>query len=54
VFERGDPRLDEDALFGVKPELVGDFNHVPGQGRESWALDFGFVMVMARKGSWAA
>jgi len=54
VFERGDPRLDEDALFGVKPELVGDFNHVTGQGRDSWALDFGFVMVMARKGSRAA
>ncbi|MEP6567588.1 MAG: 6-chlorohydroxyquinol-1,2-dioxygenase, partial [Mesorhizobium sp.] len=54
VFERGDPRLDEDALFGVKPELVGDFNRVTGQGGESWSLDFGFVMVMARKGSRAA
>ncbi|UVK40846.1 6-chlorohydroxyquinol-1,2-dioxygenase [Mesorhizobium sp. AR10] len=54
VFERGDPRLDEDALFGVKPELVGDFNRIAGQGRDSWSLDFGFVMIMARKGSRAA
>ncbi|MEO5756025.1 MAG: dioxygenase [Mesorhizobium sp.] len=54
VFERGDPRLDEDALFGVKPELVGDFNRVSGKGPESWALDFTFVMVMARKGNRAA
>ncbi|QPC90189.1 dioxygenase [Mesorhizobium sp. INR15] len=54
LFERGDPRLGEDALFGVKPELVGDFNRVSGKDPESWALDFTFVMVMARKGSRAA
>ena len=54
VFERADPRLGEDALFGVKPELVGDFNRVAGSGAESWSLDFSFVMVMARKGSRAA
>ena len=51
VFERADPRLDEDALFGVKPELVGDFNRAAGKDGESWSLDFSFVMVMARKGS---
>ncbi|MBN9217024.1 MAG: 6-chlorohydroxyquinol-1,2-dioxygenase [Mesorhizobium sp.] len=50
VFERGDPRLAEDALFGVKPDLVGDFKRVS----ESWSLDFHFVMAMARKGSRAA
>ena len=50
VFERGDPRLGEDALFGVKPELVADFKNVG----ESWSLDFSFVMAMARKGSRAA
>lgn len=49
VFERGDPRLAEDALFGVKPELVGDFKRV--SGGENWSLDFHFVMAMARKGS---
>lgn len=52
VFERGDPRLGEDALFGVKPELVSDFK--PVRGGDSWSLDFGFVMAMARKGSRAA
>ncbi|WP_137930487.1 dioxygenase family protein [Mesorhizobium comanense] len=52
VFERGDPRLAEDALFGVKPELVGDFKHAGGSGK--WTLDFNFVMAMARKGSRAA
>jgi protocatechuate 3,4-dioxygenase beta subunit len=52
VFERGDPRLAEDALFGVKPELVGDFKHAGGSGK--WTLDFSFVMAMARKGSPAA
>ncbi|WP_033838550.1 dioxygenase [Mesorhizobium loti] len=50
VFERGDPRLSEDALFGVKPELVGDFK----RAGNSWSLDFSFVMAMARKGSRAA
>ncbi|QKD01154.1 dioxygenase [Mesorhizobium loti] len=50
VFERGDPRLGEDALFGVKPELVGDFK----RAGNSWSLDFSFVMAMARKGSRAA
>ena len=52
VFDRGDPRLDEDALFGVKPELVGDFKHL--SGGDGWSLDFNFVMAMARKGSRAA
>lgn len=50
VFERGDPRLREDALFGVKPELVGDFE----RAGDNWSLDFSFVMAMARKGSRAA
>ena len=29
---RGDPHLGEDALFGVKPELVGDFKRTAGKG----------------------
>ena len=47
VFDRCDPALAQDALFGVRPELLGDFRQVDG----GWALDFTFVMVMARKGS---
>ena len=52
VFDRVDPRIDEDALFGVKPELVGDFER--SSAGNSWSLDFSFVMAMARKGSRAA
>ncbi|TPN89397.1 6-chlorohydroxyquinol-1,2-dioxygenase [Mesorhizobium sp. CU2] len=45
VYDAGDPLLSEDALFGVKQELLGAFR------REDvhWALDFTFVMVRARK-----
>ncbi len=32
VFDGGDPHLGEDALFGVKPELVGDFRKRRGRG----------------------
>jgi protocatechuate 3,4-dioxygenase beta subunit len=53
VFESGDPHLSEDALFGVKPELVGDFKQAAGK-RGDWSLDFNFVLAMARKGSRAA
>lgn len=53
VFECGDPRLAEDALFGVKPELIGDFKQAAGK-RGYWSLDFNFVLAMARKGSRAA
>ncbi|MDR3516610.1 MAG: dioxygenase [Azospirillaceae bacterium] len=51
VFDRDDPRLAEDAVFGVKPELVGDFKRMSSSAGDSWSLDFNFVMVMAREGS---
>lgn len=51
VYERGDPNLHRDALFGVKPELIGDFRPQSGVGRlPAWSLDFDFVMVRARPG----
>jgi hypothetical protein len=40
-------------LFGVKPELIGDFKQAAGK-RGDWSLDFDFVLAMARKGSRAA
>ncbi|WP_095198081.1 dioxygenase family protein [Mesorhizobium carmichaelinearum] len=49
VFDRADPRLDEDALFGVRPELVGDFKR--SSTGDGWSLDYSFVMAMARKGA---
>lgn len=49
VYERGDPDLHRDALFGVKPELVGDFRPQSGaDGVPAWSLDFDFVMARAR------
>jgi protocatechuate 3,4-dioxygenase beta subunit len=53
VYEGGDPYLAEDALFGVKPELVGEFV-APVKGSDIWSLDFNFVMVRARKSRRAA
>ena len=45
VFERGDPHLREDALFGVKQGLLGDFRKAGGEANApEWALDFTFVV----------
>jgi protocatechuate 3,4-dioxygenase beta subunit len=59
VYDSSDPHLAEDALFGVKPELIGTFRPDDGTVRQtsrraaarsaSWSLDFVFVMVRARK-----
>lgn len=45
VYDGSDPHLGEDALFGVKQELVGAFERDGGK----WSLVFTFVMVRARK-----
>lgn len=51
VYERGDPHLHEDAVFGVREELLGDFRLKPGRnGKRAFTLDFTFVMVRTRKG----
>ena len=48
VYDRDDPHLGEDAIFGVKPQLLADFRR--GQGSAPcWQLDFTFVMVRARQ-----
>ncbi|MEW9837281.1 dioxygenase [Mesorhizobium marinum] len=52
VYDAVDPDLAEDALFGVKPELVGEFRRTGKQ--KNWSLDFTFVMVRARKDRRAA
>jgi hydroxyquinol 1,2-dioxygenase len=45
VFERGDPHLREDALFGVKQGLLGDFRKAGSEvNAPEWALDFTFVL----------
>lgn len=48
VYDGSDPDLNQDALFGVKEELIGEFK--PAGKNESWTLDFTFVMVRAKKG----
>lgn len=48
VYDGGDPHLGQDALFGVKEELIGEFR--PAGKGDGWSLDFTFVMVRAKKG----
>ncbi len=48
VYAAGDPQLAEDALFGVKPQLIGVFHPAEAGGSRGWALDFSFVMVRAK------
>ncbi len=51
VYDRNDPHLCEDAIFGVKPELVGDFEQINADGMPGWRLDFTFVMARAKQGA---
>jgi hydroxyquinol 1,2-dioxygenase len=48
IFDGDDPLLAEDALFSVKPELVGDFRkEIAADGAARYSLDFTFVMARA-------
>lgn len=46
VYDGSDPHLQADALFAVKPDLIGQFRKVAG---DEWRLDFTFVLARARK-----
>lgn len=51
VYDSSDPHLHEDALFGVKSELVAEFVRTKGDGSGlEWALDFTFVLAPAIAG----
>ncbi|MEK1929471.1 MAG: dioxygenase [Pararhizobium sp.] len=50
IYDGSDPHLAEDAIFGVKPELVRIFER-QGKGTPLWRLDLTFVMVRARQGA---
>lgn len=54
VYNGDDPHLADDALFAVKPELVGDFRRDSATALPCWSLDFTFVMVRAKPGRRAA
>jgi hydroxyquinol 1,2-dioxygenase len=53
IFDRQSKYLDEDAVFGVRPSLIGDFvRHEAGQAPDGramtqpfYTLDYDFVMV---------
>jgi protocatechuate 3,4-dioxygenase beta subunit len=48
IFDRHDPAIDRDALFGVRPELLADFRARPTDaGGASHELDLCFVLVPA-------
>ncbi len=48
IFDRHDPAINRDALFGVRPELLADFRAVtPHQGSPKHALDLRLVLVRA-------
>lgn len=42
IFDRADPMIGQDALYSVKPELLGDFRALPG------GLQLDAVLVLSR------
>jgi protocatechuate 3,4-dioxygenase beta subunit len=51
IYDRNDPHLGEDAIFGVKQELISEFKRVAVDGPPVWKLEFTFVMTRARPGA---
>jgi len=45
VFDGSDQLLTDDAIFGVKPELIGKIH----RNGNRWTLDFTFVMARAKR-----
>ena len=50
IYDADDPRLGEDALFGVRPELVRSFEQTLIDGKPALRVNIRFVMVRARPG----
>lgn len=50
IYDAEDPRLGEDALFGVRPELVHPFEQTVIDGKLASRISVRFVMVRARPG----
>lgn len=50
IFDKADPGLFDDAVFGVRPELVAEFRCLTEEpGRRGWSLAYDFVMARDRK-----
>lgn len=45
VFDRDDPAIGRDALFGVRPELLAEFRALPPGGPAKHRLDLTLVLV---------
>jgi len=45
VYDRADPAIGRDALFGVKPELLGDFCAQTGSTPMTYRLSVSFVLA---------
>ena len=55
IFDRQDPAINRDALFGVRPELLADFRCLRSdQGAPEHALDLCLVLVRAERRDQAA
>lgn len=51
IFDRADPAIGRDAIFGVKPELLADFRAMPlDGGMTGRALDLDLVLCPLRQG----
>lgn len=50
IYDASDPHLAEDALFGVRPELVTSFEAADVGGQRGKAANLAFVMVRAKPG----
>ncbi|MFE3838198.1 dioxygenase [Pseudogemmobacter sonorensis] len=51
IFDRDDPAIGRDAIFGVKPELLAEFRAVPMDGGAMGrALDLDLVLCPLRQG----
>lgn len=54
IFDRSDPAIGRDAIFGVKPELMVEFRALPPNGRKrKYALDVTLVLCPQRQGETA-
>lgn len=50
IFDRSDPAIGRDAIFGVKPELMAEFRALPPVGgRRKCALDLNLVLCPQRR-----
>jgi len=51
IFDRSDPAIGRDAIFGVKPELMAEFRALPPNGgKRKHSLDLNLVLCPARQG----